>query len=77
MVSSCGSRFALHLLVLTVSGSKVRFEVCPSFLDCMLFVPPMTCTHEVTSCKYFGVANVDFCGCPMRKPPASEKYAQS
>jgi hypothetical protein len=25
----------------------------------MLFVTPMTCAHEVTSCKYFGIVNVD------------------
>jgi hypothetical protein len=25
----------------------------------MLFIPPATCAHEVASCKYFGVANVD------------------
>jgi hypothetical protein len=58
VVTSCGIGFALHLLVLTVSVSKVRFEVCPSFLDFMLFSPLTTCAHEVTSCKYFGVANV-------------------
>jgi hypothetical protein len=56
---SCGSGLSLHLLVLIVSGSKVRFELCPSFLDRVLFVPPTTCAHEVTSCKYFGVTNVD------------------
>jgi hypothetical protein len=44
---------------MTVSGSKVGFELYPSFLDEMLFVPPATCAHEVTSCKYFGVANVE------------------
>jgi hypothetical protein len=58
-VSSCGSVFALDLLVLTVSSSKLRFELCPSFLDRMILVPPTTCAHEVTSCKYFGVANID------------------
>jgi hypothetical protein len=25
----------------------------------MLFIPPATCAHEVGSCKYFGLANVD------------------
>jgi hypothetical protein len=59
VVTSCGTRFALHLLVLTVSGSEVGLELCPSFLDYMLLVPPATCAHEVSSCKYFGVANVD------------------
>jgi hypothetical protein len=43
------SGFSLHLLVLTVSGSKVRFELCPSFVDRMLFVPRTTCAHEVAS----------------------------
>jgi hypothetical protein len=59
VVTSCGSGLSLHLLVLTVSGSKVRFELLPSLLDRMIFVPPTTRTHEVTSCKYFGVAKVD------------------
>jgi hypothetical protein len=45
--------------VLAVSGSKVRFELCPGLLDRMLFVPPTTRTHEVASCEYFGVANID------------------
>jgi hypothetical protein len=26
----------------------------------MLFIPRATCAHEVASCKYFGVSNVDF-----------------
>jgi hypothetical protein len=45
--------------VLTVSSSKVRFELCPSFLDRMLFVLPITCAHEVTSRKYLGVVHID------------------
>jgi hypothetical protein len=45
--------------VLTVSGSEMGLELCPSFLNEMLFIPPTTCTHEVPSCKYFCVANVD------------------
>jgi hypothetical protein len=36
--------------VLTVSGSKERFELCPSFLNR---------TIKVTSCKDVGIANVD------------------
>jgi hypothetical protein len=59
VLTSCCSRFALHLLVLTVRGSKEGFELCPSFLDQMTFVPPTSCTHEVTRCKYFGLASVD------------------
>jgi hypothetical protein len=54
----CG-RFALHLLVLTVSGSKVGLDLCPSFLSERLFIPPAAGAHEVPSCKYFGLANVD------------------
>jgi hypothetical protein len=46
--------------VLAVSGSKVRFELCPSFLDRVLFFPPTTYAHEVNSCKDFGVDKVDF-----------------
>jgi hypothetical protein len=42
-----------------VSGSKVGFELCPSFLDLMLLIPPMTCAHGLTSYNYSGVSNVD------------------
>jgi hypothetical protein len=45
--------------VLTVSGGKMRFELSPSFFNVMLFIPPATCAHEVASCKYVSVANVD------------------
>jgi hypothetical protein len=64
VVTSCGSGLSLHLLVLTVSGSKMRFELHPSFFDGMFFVPPSTCTHEVTCCEYLGVSNVDLLGVP-------------
>jgi hypothetical protein len=59
MITSCYSGFALHLLVLTVSGGKMRFELSPGFFNGMLFIPPATCAHELASRKYFGVANVD------------------
>jgi hypothetical protein len=45
--------------VLPVGGSEMELELCPSFLDEMLFIPPATCANEVFSCKYFGVVNVD------------------
>jgi hypothetical protein len=64
VVTSCGSGLSLYLLVLTVSDSKVRFELCPSFFDSMFLVPPMTCAHEVTCCKYFGITNVDLLRVP-------------
>jgi hypothetical protein len=64
VVTSCGSGLSLHLLVLTVSGSKVRFELCPSFFDSMFLVPTTTCAHEVTCCKYFGITNVDLLRVP-------------
>jgi hypothetical protein len=60
VITSCCSGVALYLLVLTVSSGKMRFELGPSFFNVMLFIPPATCAHEVASCKYFGVANVDF-----------------
>jgi hypothetical protein len=44
---------------LTVSGCEVRFELCPSFFDGMFLVPPTTCTHEVTCCKYCCIPSVD------------------
>jgi hypothetical protein len=31
----------------------------PKFLSKRLFIPPATCAHEVSSYKYFGVANID------------------
>jgi hypothetical protein len=46
--------------VLTVSRSEMGLELCPSFLHEMLFIQPATCAHEVSSCKYFGVATSDF-----------------
>jgi hypothetical protein len=64
VVTSCGSGFSLHLLVLTVSGSKLRFELWPSLVGRLLFAPLTTRTHEVTSSKYFGVANVDLLRVP-------------
>jgi hypothetical protein len=42
-----------------VSGSRVIFELCPGLLDRMLFFPPTTCTHEMSSCKYLGVDHID------------------
>jgi hypothetical protein len=59
VVTSCGRVFSLHLIVLTVSGYKVRFELGPGFSDGMFLVPPTTCTHEVICCKYFCITNVD------------------
>jgi hypothetical protein len=69
VLTSFGSGFSLHLLVLTVSGSKVRFELCPSFFDGMFLVPPATCAHEVTCCKYFGIPNVDLLRVPNEGAP--------
>jgi hypothetical protein len=37
----------------------MRFELCPSFFNGMILVPPATCAHEVACCKYFCVPNVD------------------
>jgi hypothetical protein len=59
VVTSCGSVFSLHLLVLTARGCEMRLELRPSFFDGMFFIPPTTCTHEVTCCKYFCIPNVD------------------
>jgi hypothetical protein len=59
VVTGCGSVLFLNLLVLTVSGCKMRFELCPSFFDGGFLVPPATCAHEVACCKYFCVPNVD------------------
>jgi hypothetical protein len=59
VVTGRGSGLSLHLLVLTVSGCKMRFELRQSFFDGMFIVPPTTCAHEVACCKYFGIINVD------------------
>jgi hypothetical protein len=59
VVTSYGSGFSLHLLVLTVSGCKMRFELHQSFLNGMFLVQPTTCTYEVTCCKYFCLPNFD------------------
>jgi hypothetical protein len=59
VVTGCGSGLSLHLLVLTVSGCKMRFELCPSFFNGGFLVPPATCAHEVACCKDFCVPNVD------------------
>jgi hypothetical protein len=45
--------------VLTVSGSEVGLELCPSFVSKWFFIPPATGAHEVPSCKYFGIYKVD------------------
>jgi hypothetical protein len=47
MVSGVCSGFPLHLLVLTVSGGEVGFEVGPSFFSGRFFVPTATGAHEV------------------------------
>jgi hypothetical protein len=53
VLSGCGRGFSLHLLVLTVSGCEMRFELCPSFFSGWFLVPPATGAHEVACCKYF------------------------
>jgi hypothetical protein len=45
--------------VLTVSGSKVVFELCPSFVSELFFVSPATGAHEVPSCIFFCIDNID------------------
>jgi hypothetical protein len=47
------------LLVLTVSGCEVGFEVSPSFVSGWFLVPKMTIAHEVPCCKYCFIPNVD------------------
>jgi hypothetical protein len=59
VVTIYGSGLSLHLLVLTVGGFKVRFELGPSFFNGVFLVQPPTCAHEVTSYKYFCIPNVD------------------
>jgi hypothetical protein len=50
---------SLHLLVLTVSGGVVGFEVGPSFFSGWFLVQTATGAPEVTCCKYFCIPNVD------------------
>jgi hypothetical protein len=58
VVSGCGSGFSLHLLVLTVSGCKVGFELRPSFFSGWFLVPPTIGAQELACCKYFCISNV-------------------
>jgi hypothetical protein len=44
--------------VLSVCGGKVSLELCPSFLNAELFIPPATGAHEVPSCNFFGITNI-------------------
>jgi hypothetical protein len=60
VVTGCGGGLSLHLLVLTVIGCKMRFELCPSFFSGGFIVPPASCAHEVACGEYFCVPNVDF-----------------
>jgi hypothetical protein len=69
VVTGCGSGLSLHLLVLTVSGCKMRFELCPSFFNGGFLVPLATCAHEVACCKYFRVPNVDLLRVPNEDAP--------
>jgi hypothetical protein len=72
VVPGCGSGFSLHLLVLTVSGCEVGFELCPSFFSGWFLVPPATCAHEVPGCKYVCVPNFDLLRVTNEEAPASE-----
>jgi hypothetical protein len=47
----------------------MRFELCPSFFNGLFLVPPTTCTHEVTCCKYFCIPNVDLLRVPNEDAP--------
>jgi hypothetical protein len=60
--SGVGSGFPFHLLVLTVSGGEVWFEVSPSFFSGWFLVPTATGAHELPCCKYFCISNVDLLG---------------
>jgi hypothetical protein len=71
MVSGVYSGFSLHLLVLTVSGCEVGFEVSPSFVSGWFLVPTTTGAHEVSSCKDFAYPTLICCEGPMGTPPAS------
>jgi hypothetical protein len=59
VVPGCCGRFTLHVLVLTVSGREVGLKLCPSLVSKWCFIPPATGAHEVPSCKYFCISNVD------------------
>jgi hypothetical protein len=47
----------------------MRFELRPIFFDGMFLVPPTTCDHEVTGCKYFCIPNVDLLRVPNEDSP--------
>jgi hypothetical protein len=46
--------------VLTVSGGEVGLKLCPSLFSKWFFVPLAAGHHEVPSCKYVCISNVDF-----------------
>jgi hypothetical protein len=54
-----GGGFPFHLLVLTVSGCEVRFEVSPSFFRGWFVIPTATGAHELSCCKDFCISNID------------------
>jgi hypothetical protein len=49
----------MHLLVMTVIGFEVGFEVSPSFVSGGFLVPTATGAHEVPCCKYLCIPNLD------------------
>jgi hypothetical protein len=57
------------VLVLAVSGRKVGLELCPSLVSERFFILLATGAHEVPSCKYVGVANVDLLWVPNDDAP--------
>jgi hypothetical protein len=54
-----GSGFPFHLLVLTVSGCEIRFEVSPRFSSGWFLVPTATGAHELPCFKDFCISNID------------------
>jgi hypothetical protein len=59
MVSGVCSGLSLHLLVLAASGCEVGFVLGPSFVRGWFLIPTTTGAHDVPSCKYFCIPNVD------------------
>jgi hypothetical protein len=48
-----GSGLPFHMLVLTVSGCEVRFEVSPTFFSNWFLVPTATGALELTCLQIF------------------------
>jgi hypothetical protein len=72
MVSGVSSGFPLYLLVLTVSGCEVGFEVSPSFSAAGFSFQRQQALMKCHVANIFAYPTLICCEGPMGTPPASE-----